>query len=88
MLGLYAASECDVLMVPHHGSVHSEPELFSQWSRPRFAVVSTGHETLQDPVLHSYQQIVNQRRGELLLTSQSGMIEFRLGPEGLEPVAE
>ena len=45
-------------------------------------------ETLQDPVLHSYQQIVNQRRGELLLTSQSGMIEFRLGPEGLEPVAE
>ena len=88
LLGLYAASECDVLMVPHHGSVHSEPELFSQWSRPRFAVVSTGHETLQDPVLHSYQQIVNQRRGELLLTSQLGMIEFRLGPEGLEPVAE
>ena len=88
LLGLHPASEFDVVMVPHHGSVHSEPELFSEWSRPRFAVVSTGHVMLQERVLNSYQQIVHQRRGELLLTSQAGMIEFRVGSEGLEPVAE
>jgi len=88
LFGLHPASEFDVVMVPHHGSVHSEPELFSEWSRPRFAVVSTGHEILQERVLNSYQQIVHQRRGELLLTSQAGMIEFRVGSEGLEPVAE
>ena len=88
LFGLHPASEFDVVMVPHHGSVHSEPELFSEWSRPRFAVVSTGHEMMQDRVLNSYQPIVHQRGGELLLTGQSGLIEYRVGAEGLETVDE
>ncbi len=84
----HPVKQCDIVMVPHHGSVHSEPEWFSQWSRPRFAVVSTGHKMLPDPVVASYLEAVSRRHGKLLLTSQTGMIEFGLGPQGLEPVAQ
>jgi len=78
----------DVVMVPHHGSLHSEPRIFSHWSWPRFAVVSTGHEAISSVVSESYQQVAHQRDGALMLTSLHGMIEFRLGKNGLEPVTQ
>ncbi len=76
---------CDVLMVPHHGSVHSEPELFSQWSLPRYAVISTGHKELSRRVLNSYRRVAGRREGNVLMTSREGLIEFRVEQTGLEP---
>ena len=78
----------DVVMVPHHGSLHSEPRHFSHWSWPRFAVVSTGHEAISNSVLESYKQVTHQRHGALMQTSLHGMIEFRLGENGLEPITQ
>ncbi len=31
---------CDVLQVPHHGSAHSEPDEFANWTRPKWALIA------------------------------------------------
>ena len=79
---------CDVVMLPHHGSVHSEPELFSGWSQPLYAVASTGHLELSERVERSYRRAVQQRGGAILLTSQQKTIEFSAGVSGFDLVED
>lgn len=35
--------DCDVVMAPHHGSDHSNPNGFAAWSTPEFVVISGSH---------------------------------------------
>jgi competence protein ComEC len=36
------AVDCDLVMAPHHGSVHSHPRGFADWCRPEWVVISGG----------------------------------------------
>ncbi|MCH2131084.1 MAG: ComEC/Rec2 family competence protein, partial [Pirellulaceae bacterium] len=33
----------DLVMAPHHGSIHSDPEKFAKWTNPKWVVISSGH---------------------------------------------
>jgi competence protein ComEC len=40
-------TDCDLVLAPHHGSRHSQPEAFCQWSTPEWIVVSGGRNSLR-----------------------------------------
>lgn len=67
--------ECDVVMAPHHGSRHSNPEEFYAWCRPRLIVVSSG--------AHSLDAVTEGKEGpQWLNTAADGMVEVRLDANG------
>ena len=73
----FPLNPCDVVMLPHHGSIHSNPDQFSHWSQPRYAVASTGHAELAKWVRECYQPVVTARQGKIVMTSQQGSIVFQ-----------
>ena len=39
--------DCDVIMAPHHGSAHSDPARFSEWTNPECVVISAGPNNVE-----------------------------------------
>ena len=68
--------DCDLLLVPHHGSRRSDPPGLAAWSRPEWVVISAGGSKPTAPeVAASYQQ----QGAQVLTTHQSGAITFAWG---------
>ena len=70
----------DLVMAPHHGSLHSEPHAFSAWSQPDWVVVSSGHGHDVQVVSEVYQEIGAQ----VLETAKSGAIRFLLDSHSVQ----
>ena len=66
--------DCDILMVPHHGSPRSDPVGFSAWSTPEWVVVSGGDSRAVDVVRQAYET----QGATLLHTDKNGAVRFRI----------
>jgi competence protein ComEC len=75
----------DVVLVPHHGSRTSSTEAFVSATRPRWALVPSGHRNRwgfpKAQVVARWQDA----GAEVLVGSATGAIEFELHP--LRPIA-
>lgn len=68
----------DVVLVPHHGSRHSQPEQVAQWARPTWAVISGGWRDCQPEVAQAYRRV-----GATVLHTNDGAVRVvmdELGP--------
>lgn len=74
--------QCDVVMAPHHGSRHSNPEAFYAWCRPQWIIVSSGSREVTAQVEGAGPADHAQWR----ITAADGRIEVRLGAQpGADP---
>ncbi|MBI85626.1 MAG: DNA internalization-related competence protein ComEC/Rec2 [Planctomycetaceae bacterium] len=64
----------DLVMAPHHGSLHSSPHAFAAWSQPDWMVVSSGYRHDVQVVAGVYKEVGAQ----VLETAKSGAIRFLL----------
>jgi competence protein ComEC len=69
-----APHDCDILMVPHHGSPRSDPIGFAAWSTPEWVVVSGGDSRDADVVREAY----TTQGATLLHTDEVGAVHFRI----------
>jgi len=69
----------DVVMAPHHGSVHSDPEAFAEWCRASWVVISSGHGRNVQPVASVYEK----HGAQVLRTVNSGAIRVTIDAQGL-----
>ena len=69
--------DCDIAMLPHHGSKNSRPQEFVEWCRPEAVVVSAGRSKLDDEVVRAIQS-----QTSVLATAELGSIRFELSDEG------
>jgi competence protein ComEC len=68
---------CDVLMAPHHGSQHSDPQAMSAWCRPRWVIVSN-HLPAAPSLRDAYE-----RHGAVVLdTATSGAVSIGIEADG------
>lgn len=70
----------DVVMAPHHGSLHSDPHGFAAWSTPRWTVISGGHGRDVESVAAAYSTL----GGEVLHTAASGAVRVTIDSNQLE----
>ena len=78
------AIDTDVMMAPHHGSIHSRPLEFVRWSNPEHVVISCGSQKLSRPALESLAQdpgILVHR------TDRDGAIRVTIGPHDISLTA-
>lgn len=66
--------DCDVVLVPHHGSRRSDPPGFAAWSRPEWVVISGGFDRNDTQVLDAYQQ----HGARVLHTAYDGAVTVRI----------
>jgi len=66
--------DCDVVLVPHHGSRRSDPPGFAAWSRPEWVVISGGFDRNDTQVLDAYQQ----HGAQVLHTAYDGAVTVRI----------
>ncbi|MBN2023131.1 MAG: ComEC/Rec2 family competence protein [Pirellulales bacterium] len=71
--------DCDVVMVPHHGSRNSDPPGLAAWCRPEVAIVSGSVARGPAPAETAYRRA----GAEVLHTGRLGAVQVRLGPEGV-----
>lgn len=71
--------DCDVLLAPHHGSVHSNPAGFATWCNPEWVVVSGKYPGIETSMADSYRQ----QGAEVVYTSTQGAIRFTLTRDGM-----
>jgi competence protein ComEC len=71
--------DCDVLLVPHHGSQRSSPPGLISWCRPEVAVIS-GSPARLHPATETEYRAAGIR---LLNTGQTGAVEVVIDPKGL-----
>lgn len=79
---LLSELEChfDVVMAPHHGSLHSNPEEVVAWSSPRFVIVSDAlHRSSEEPGGGAYY-----RAAQVIHTGRQGACQVRIDPMQLE----
>ena len=71
---------CDVLLVPHHGSTHSDPPGFADWSRPDWAIMSGGLGDRHPEVSDAYER----RGSHVLHTANTGAVHVGIAQGKLE----
>jgi len=71
------AIDCDVVMAAHHGSPHSDPQRFMEWSTPEWLVISGGSKRVSAEMGQRFQESGAKRH--VLRTDQSGAVKIRLG---------
>jgi competence protein ComEC len=76
----------EIVMLPHHGSQHSLPKQMANWAKPQVAVASTGHRNLPRQVRKIYDAAVARRGGTVYVTSQQGMVSFKIGLDGFTTI--
>lgn len=67
----------DVVLVPHHGSRHSQPEQVAQWARPTWAVISGGWRDCQPEVEQAYRHV-----GATVLHTDDGAVRVVMDEQG------
>ena len=75
--------DCDVLMVPHHGSRRSNPPGLAAWCTPEVAVISGG----LDPDPSATEAAYRESGVEVFNTARVGAVRVTIGPEGVETSA-
>ena len=61
----------DLVMAPHHGSIHSDPEKFAKWTNPKWVVISSGHGHDVSQV----ERVYRNQGADVLNTVTSGAIQ-------------
>ena len=73
------ARKCDVLMAPHHGSIHSHPEAIMQWAHPEYVVISASESKVGKDALKEYSANATVFRtgvhGAISVTIEGGRVE-------------
>ena len=72
--------DCDVLMVPHHGSRGSNPPGLAAWCAPEVAVISGG----LNPDPSETEAAYRSAGANVLNTARVGAVRVAIGPEGIE----
>jgi competence protein ComEC len=70
---------CDVLLVPHHGSIRSSPAELAAWCRPAWAIVSAAADEAGGPA----EAIYAARGATVLHTGASGAVRAEIRPQTL-----
>jgi competence protein ComEC len=80
---------CDVLLAPHHGSAHSEPETFVRWTTPSYVIISgalaDGHVARTVYEAHGATVLNTADCGAVTVTIDAGRFDvetFRPTPNG------
>ena len=68
----------DVLVVPHHGSRSSSSPAFIEATRPRWALISSGHGNRWRLPAAEVVARWEQAGSRVLVSSQTGAVEFEL----------
>jgi competence protein ComEC len=63
----------DVLLVPHHGSLRSNPQAVAQWAAPKHAVISGNFRDRADAVKEAYQSV----GADVFHTADCGAVQFQ-----------
>ncbi|MDB2686476.1 ComEC/Rec2 family competence protein [Mariniblastus sp.] len=71
-----ARIDCDVVMAAHHGSPHSDPQQFMEWSTPEWVVISGGSKRVSEVTGQRFLDPASNRH--VLRTDQSGAVKVRL----------
>ena len=69
----------DIVMAPHHGSIHSDPEMFAKWCQAKWVIISSGNRHNVRPVVEIYQK----HGAQVLQTVNSGAIRVTINAEEL-----
>ena len=72
-----ASIDCDVLLVPHHGSRMSKPVELARWCRPEYAIVSCGNRGAHRETIDAYER----QGAEIYQTNRDGAVEVALGKD-------
>ena len=75
--------DCDVVMVPHHGSTRSNPSGFAQWTTPEFVVISGAHGRGVGPVEAAYRAVGS----EVFHTAEDGAVRVTVNRAGITQAA-
>jgi competence protein ComEC len=67
----------DVIMAPHHGSVHSQPPTFARWARPAFVIVCD-----QDPSAEGLLRAYAAQGARVCDTARYGALQVRITRSG------
>jgi len=83
-LGMYrllkqAAWDCDLLLVPHHGSRKSEPTALARWCRPEWVVISGGRMLST----HAAEKQYHDAGAQVRHTGRDGAVLAELTPQQL-----
>ncbi len=70
---------CDVLLIPHHGSLRSNAPALAAWASPKWAVVSAGHKADVGRTAAAYRNL----GAEILHTAAIGAIDFEFDARGV-----
>ena len=68
--------DCDVVMMPHHGSKNSRPVEFMNWCRAEKAVISCGASKLNQSVVEDVRKL----DCEVFSTAEMGSVRLKLQP--------
>jgi competence protein ComEC len=71
--------DCDVLVAPHHGSLHSAPQTIAAWCRPEWTIIS-GADRDQHPAVDA----AYAAHGEVWHTAREGAVQAILSRQGVE----
>lgn len=77
------ALDCDVLMVPHHGSTRSNPRGLVEWCRPEYVVISGSRDFELGRDADSVAREFYAAGSTVLHTSQHGATGFQLSRDGV-----
>ena len=70
--------DCDVLVAPHHGSVHSAPEKVAAWCRPESTIISGADRDQHEAVDAAYAAY-----GAVWHTAREGAVQALLSRDGV-----
>lgn len=73
-------THCDVLLVPHHGSMTSSPRELAAWSTPGWAILSATHRWDLRPVTSIYERVGSR----VLHTADTGAITVLFDAGGVK----
>ena len=71
--------DCDVLLVPHHGSRHSNPPGLAAWSTPEWVVISGSHRWDSGPIETTYRTAGSR----VLHTADMGAVSVTIDASGM-----
>lgn len=77
------ALDCDVLMVPHHGSTRSNPRGLVDWCRPEYVVISGTRDFELGRDADSVAREFYRAGSNVLHTSQHGAVRFQLSADAV-----
>jgi competence protein ComEC len=75
-----SSPDCDVALVPHHGSPHSDPARFAEWCHARWVVISGGHRDGAERVTKVFQQA----GATVLHSAIHGAVQVTVSRSGVE----